>query len=150
MVAVSRLASRLIAHLRVWMPSFTLMPTGLTCASFNKIEFCISHHLVTINSRLYKRVAAAFPVGYKMMAYPRGQIKSYGSCSRHIGTPFCWHQQNDTLGHKKSLRLEVIGETVAMPDSLLSSCNRWQKYEEYLEPPRENAGFFGKSAGNML
>jgi len=42
------------------------------------------HHLVTINSRLCKRVAAAFPVGYKMMAYPRGQIKSYGSCSRHV------------------------------------------------------------------
>lgn len=42
------------------------------------------HHLVDINSRLYKRVAAAFPVVYKMMAYPRGQIKSYGSCSRHV------------------------------------------------------------------
>jgi hypothetical protein len=29
-------------------------------------------------------VAAAFPVGYKMMAYPRGQNKSYGSYSRHL------------------------------------------------------------------
>lgn len=37
-----------------------------------------------MNSRLYKRVAAAFPVGYKTMAYPEGQIRSYGSCSRHV------------------------------------------------------------------
>jgi hypothetical protein len=29
-------------------------------------------------------VAAAFPVAYKMMTYPEGQMKSYGSCSRHI------------------------------------------------------------------
>jgi hypothetical protein len=33
-------------------------------------------------------VAAAFPVGYKTMAYPEGQIKSYGSCSRHIEKTF--------------------------------------------------------------
>jgi ribosomal protein L9 len=33
---------------------------------------------------LDKRVAAAFPVAKKTMAYPEGQIKSYGSCSRHI------------------------------------------------------------------
>jgi hypothetical protein len=29
-------------------------------------------------------VAAAFPVGYKTMTYPEGQMKSYGSCSRHL------------------------------------------------------------------
>lgn len=44
------------------------------------------------------------------MTHPDGYFNSYGSCSRHIGTPFCWHQQNDTLGHKKSLRLEAIGD----------------------------------------
>lgn len=41
------------------------------------------------SARIYIRVAAAFPVVYKMMTYPEGQMKSYGSCSRHIGTPFC-------------------------------------------------------------
>ena len=46
------------------------------------------------------------------------------------------------LGIKKSLRPEAIGETVALPDSLLSSFNRRQKYEEYLEPPKKNAGNF--------
>ena len=59
-------------------------PAGLTCASLIKIEFCISHLLITINSRLYKRVAAAFPVGNKKMTYPDGHFNSYGSCSRHL------------------------------------------------------------------
>ena len=127
------------------------MPAGLTCASLNKIEFCILHHLVTINSRLYKRVAAAFPVGYKMMAYPRGQIKSYGSCSRHVlGISIFPVRKKDFPRHKKSLRPEAIGETVALPDRLLSSCNRWQKYEEYLEPPKKKREILEESAGNMF
>ena len=51
-------------------------------------------------------------------------------------------EKKDFPRHKKSLRLEAIGETVALPDRLLSSCNRWQRYEEYLEPPNKNAGNF--------
>lgn len=78
------------------------------------------------------------------MTYPRGLIKSYGSCSRHIGTPFSRCRENDTLGHKKSLRLRSLGETVALPDSLLSSFNRLQKYEEYLEPPNKNGEIFSR------
>jgi hypothetical protein len=46
-------------------------------------------------------------------------------------------RKKDFPRHKKSLRLEAIGETVALPDRLLSSCNRWQRYEEYLEPPKK-------------
>jgi hypothetical protein len=51
-------------------------------------------------------------------------------------------RKKDFPRHKKSLRLEAIGETVALPDRLLSSCRRWQKYEEYLEPPKKKARIF--------
>ena len=37
-----------------------------------------------MNSRLYKRVAAAFPVANKKMTHPDGYFNSYGSCSRHV------------------------------------------------------------------
>jgi hypothetical protein len=81
-------------------------------------------------------VAAAFPVGNKMMAYPRGQIKSYGSCSRHLLRElflqlgkyiFPVRKNIFPIRHKKSLRPEAIGETVALPDRLLSSCFRRQR-----------------------
>nr|DAO02307.1 MAG TPA: hypothetical protein [Caudoviricetes sp.] len=65
------------------------------------------HRLISVSSALiyiYIRVAAAFPVAYKTMAYPEGQIKSYGSCSRHIGTPFSRCRENDIYGQKKCLR----------------------------------------------
>jgi hypothetical protein len=51
-------------------------------------------------------------------------------------------RKKDFPRHKKSLRLEAIGETVALPDRLLSSCRRLQKYEEYLEPPKKKARNF--------
>lgn len=64
-----------------------------------------------MNSRLYKRVAAAFPVGYKTMAYPEGQIKSYGSCSRHVlGISIFPVGKKYFPRHKKSLRPEAIGD----------------------------------------
>lgn len=71
-----------------------------------------------MNSRLYKRVAAAFPVGYKTMAYPEGQIRSYGSCSRHVlgisifpvGKNYFPSWKKDFPRHKKSLRPEAIGD----------------------------------------
>jgi hypothetical protein len=59
-------------------------------------------------------------------------------------------RKKDFPRHKKSLRLEAIGETVALPDRLLSSCNRWQKYEEYLEPPKKKREILEESAGNMF
>jgi hypothetical protein len=82
------------------------------------------------------------------MTYPEGLIKSYGSCSRHVlgisifpvGKNYFPSWKKDFPRHKKSLRLKAIGETVALPDSLLSSFKRWQRYEEYLEPPN----IFGK------
>ena len=79
------------------------------------------------------------------MTYPEGLIKSYGSCSRHVlgisifpvGKNYFPSWKKDFPRHKKSLRPEAIGETVALPDSLLSSYNRWQKYEENPEPPKK-------------
>lgn len=41
-----------------------------------------------MNSRLDKRVAAAFPVANKKMTHPDGYFNSYGSCSRHIEFSF--------------------------------------------------------------
>jgi hypothetical protein len=64
-------------------------------------------------------VAAAFPVANKMMAYPRGQIKSYGSCSRHLLRAYLFSQLGKIIfpvrkknfpRHKKSLRQEAIGD----------------------------------------
>ena len=83
LVAMRRLASRLIAHLRDFIPSFTFtwMPTGLTCiASFNKIEFCILHRLLTISSQLdfvRKGWRLHSPLLTKMMTYPRGLIEIF-------------------------------------------------------------------------
>jgi hypothetical protein len=59
-------------------------------------------------------------------------------------------RKKDFPRHKKSLRLKAIGETVALPDSLLSSYNRWQKYEEYLKPPKKKREILEESAGNMF
>ena len=59
-------------------------------------------------------------------------------------------RKKDYPRHKKSLRLEAIGETVALPDRLLSSCNRWQKYEENLKPPKKKREILEESAGNMF
>ena len=73
-----------------------------------------------------------------MMTYPKGLIKSTvhaAAISVHL---FAGISKMILLGIKKSLRLEAIGETDALPDSLLSSVKRWQKYEEYLEPPKKN------------
>jgi hypothetical protein len=67
---------------------------------------------------LYKRVAAAFPVAYNTMAYPEGQIKCYGSCSRHIETHPSHEAMDDGIlsGIKKACGNEAIGETVAPLD----------------------------------
>jgi hypothetical protein len=54
------------------------------------------------------------------------------------------------IRHKKNLRPEAIGETVALPDRLLSSYRRRQKYEEYLEPPKKKREILEESAWNMF
>ena len=59
-------------------------------------------------------------------------------------------RKKDFPRHKKSLRPEAIGETVALPDRLLSSCRRLQKYEEYFEPPKKKREILEESAGNMF
>ena len=76
-------------------------------------------------------------------------------CIGHICFPsweklFSQLEKKDFPRHKKSLRLEAIGETVALPDRLLSSCRRLQKYEEYLEPPKKKREILEESAGNMF
>lgn len=68
-------------------------------------------------------------------------------CIGHIYFPsweklFSQLEKKDFPRHKKSLRPEAIGETVALPDRLLSSCRRWQKYEENLKPPKKKREIF--------
>jgi hypothetical protein len=75
-------------------------------------------------------VAAAFPVANKKMTHPDGHFNSYGSCSRHLLRElflqlgkyiFPVRKNIFPIRHKKSLRQEAIGETVAQPDCLQSS-----------------------------
>ena len=93
-----------------------------------------------------------------MMTYPEGLIKStvhaaamyWAYLFSQLGKIIFPVRKKDFPRHKKSLRQEAIGETVALPDRLLSSCNRWQKHEEYLEPPKKNGEILKESAGNMF
>jgi hypothetical protein len=93
-----------------------------------------------------------------MMTYPKGLIKS----TVHAAAMYWAYlfsqlekiifpvRKIDFPRHKKSLRPEAIGETVALPDCLQSSVKRWQKYEEYLEPPKKKREILEESAGNMF
>ena len=93
-----------------------------------------------------------------MMTYPKGLIKSTVHAAAmywtylfsQLGKNIFPVRKKIFLGIKKSLRLKAIGETVALPDSLLSSVKRWQKYEENPEPPKKKRENLEESAGNMF
>ena len=87
-----------------------LNPPGL---SGEPIASCCS-----VNSRLYKRVAAAFPVATTRWLIQEDKSKCYGSCSRHIETHPSHEAMDDGIlsGIKKACGNEAIGETVAPLD----------------------------------
>ena len=93
-----------------------------------------------------------------MMTYPEGLIKSTVHAAAmyraylfsQLGKIIFPVRKKDFPRHKKSLRLEAIGETVALPDCLQSSVKRWQKYEEYFEPPKKKARNFRENKYFML
>lgn len=93
-----------------------------------------------------------------MMTYPEGLIKStvhaaamyWAYLFSQLGKIIFPVRKKDFPRHKKSLRLKAIGETVALPDCLQSSVKRWQKYEEYFEPPKKKARNFKENDIFML